>query len=243
MDVKGDKFYGLEKEMSRDLRVQGDYENSEEASMLQIKKARKLYLVLLILFVSTIVFLLIFMPLMAAIQFKDVASLWNKYKPSDAPSSTRLTLSLKFPFLADFFFTNGNFPSAVYIIARDPNYYHAFMTVGTPLTNMQQLWANDQWGLHNNTPSKEQIATALKIICGTPWGMTVTDCQPVCPAGQGQYTSDYVSSMTSTGLTGVMIGSSIFPPIGSLVGGAIGAAIGWGTQYAAKKSSGSECQT
>ena len=238
-----DKFLQLEQDMSKNLILQGEYEQSQEVAMLALKTARKMYFILVLLVVGAIAFVLVFFPIMAYLQFRDVVDLWNKYKPEEAPSGTRLALGLKFPFLSGFFFTIGAFPSAVYIVARSPDSRTAFMTVGTPEDNMAQLWSNGVWGEHEDDPSVEHITTALNIVCNTTWGMTVGECQPVCPPGQGQYASDFVSSGLSMGMTGVMMAGAVAPPFGAIIGGLVGAVIGCTIQGISKATSGSQCKT
>jgi len=244
MDGKGDQFYKLQKEMSRNLRLQGDYETSQEASMLALKKARKLFLVLAIMAISAVSFILIFMPLIAYVQYHDVVALWDKYKSPGTPSGFEVAVSIKFPFMAKLFFHQGSaFPDALYVITRVPVYRQAFMSQDTPAKNMAVLYGNELWGLHASDPSKESMTTALNIICATTWAQSagITECEPACPPGQGHYASDYLSSGLSMGVTGAMLLAPL-APVGPILGFVIGAAAGAGSQGAfASQSSG--CQT
>lgn len=242
----GDQFLQLERSLSRNLKIQGEYETAQERAMIQLKKSQATLAHIAIFAAAAVVFVLIFLPMMALIQYHDVAQIWDKYKPQDgiAPSGVKLAMALKFPFTASWFFPkNAGFATAMYICVRFEPYKSKFLKdAATTAQYTQAMWGSTLWGQHSSNPRNANYESALDVICNG-WGTEagLDSCTPACPPGQGDSAADYVSSGLSTGLTGLMVGASIFPPWGAIGGFIVGAITGAVTQGVS--SSGSNCKS
>ena len=239
---QGDQFYQLEKSLSRNLKIEGEYETAEERAMIQLKKSQATLAHIAIFAAAAVVFVLIFLPLMALIQYHDVVQVWDKYGPKDgiAPSGVKLAIALKFPFTAGWFFPkNAGMATAMYICVRFEPYKSKFLKdAATTAKYTQSMWSSALWGQHASSVSDANYESALDVICNG-WGTEagLDSCLPACPPGQGDSASDFVSSGVSTGLTGLMVGASVGSLPGAIIGFVVGAAGGAITQGVSSSSS------
>ena len=217
----------IERTIDKNLREQGFAESAQERADIKLEKAEKLRKWIALMVLGAVVFVAFFLPMMAVVQYNDVVKIWNKYKPpyANVPSGTHLALALKFPFLAKTFFLNPGMATAMYICVRVPAYSVPFSK--NPGQYTADMWSSQLWGNYSNDPANANMQSALDVICNG-WGTKagIDQCLPVCPPGQGNHASDYVSSGVSMGLTGAMVLAPVLPPFGFIAGLVIGGGVG-----------------